>query len=340
MRTVVRSVAAGAAVLLAATLTACSSPAGAASTTKLSLSIPDPITSSVGVTAQHFAQQVQQLSHGTVRVTVIPNGTSFGGDQTAAVTRLGNGSLDGVILSTSVFATSEAEMNAISLPYLFRDANQEATYLDGAPGRKILDGLGAIKVKGLALLTRTPREITNSKRPITAPADLKGLKIRVPNNPLWTQFFSALGASPTPMNFSEVYTALQTGTIDGQENAVEVPATNKLYEVQRYISLTNHMSDAFVLALSRTKWQSLPADAQKVLQSAASETAGFKTKQDATLEQQQLKELTDHGMKVNSLSPAGLEGFQKTAKALYPSLAKFVGGSAFLKTTTDFVAAH
>ncbi|WP_423183381.1 DctP family TRAP transporter solute-binding subunit [Arthrobacter sp. NyZ413] len=323
----------------AVALSACSGGASASgtNTVEVKLSIPDPIGSSVGMAAQHFADVVKSKSNGAVKVTVIPNGTSFGGDQNAAVTRVQSGSLDAVILSTSVYAATDKKMNAVSLPYLFSSVDQEVKYLDGAPGKELLADLGQNGTKGLAMLSRTSREVTNSVRPIQTPEDLKGLKIRVPGNPLWTKFFSAVGASPTPLAFSEVYTALQTGAINGQENPVEVPATNKFSEVQKYMSMTNHMSDAFVLALSDKKWKSLDSGAQQALQSAAEDTASFKTKNDADLADKQVKDLQSQGVKVNDLSADGLTQFKKVARSLYPDFADTVGGADFLKKTVDFV---
>lgn len=319
-------------------LTGCSGGASAAGSgsVEVKLSIPDPIGSSVGTAAQHFADTVKSKSNGSVKVTVIPNGTSFGGDQNAAVTRVQSGSLDAVILSTSVYAATDKKMNAVSLPYLFSSVDQEVKYLNGAPGKELLSDLAQSGTKGLAMLSRTPREVTNSVRPIQTPEDLKGLKIRVPGNPLWTKFFSAVGASPTPMAFSEVYTGLQTGAISGQENPVEVPAANKFAEVQKYLSMTNHMSDAFVLALSDKKWNSLDSKAQQALQSAAEDTAAFKTKNDADLADQQVKQLQSQGMKVNDVSADGLAAFKKVARSLYPEFADVVGGADFLKKTVDF----
>jgi tripartite ATP-independent periplasmic transporter solute receptor, DctP family len=338
----ITGVATGACIAVAAALlTGCSAGAqAAAGTAELKLSIPDPLTSSVGLAAQHFADEVKKESKGKVTVTIIPNGSSFGGDQAAAVTRVENGSLDAVILSTSVYAATDKKMNAVSLPYLFSSTADEVKYLNGEPGKELLGDLGAIKTKGLALMSRTPREVTNSKRPIKSPQDLKGLKIRVPGNPLWTKFFGAVGASPTPMDFSEVFTALQTGAIDGQENPVEVPATNKFSEVQKYLSMTNHMSDAFILAVSDKKWSALDKSVQSELQSAADETAKFKTQNDAALADKQVSQLESQGMKVNKLSSSGLEEFKKTARSLYSSFADVVGGKDFLDKTVQFVDSH
>lgn len=338
-----RVIAIAVAAMTAVLMTGCASSGSVGSKTatiKINLSVPDPIISSVGMAAKHFANDVNTKSSGKIKVTVIPNGTSFGGDQKAAVTRLESGSLDAVILSTLVFGSTDKKMNAVSLPYLFKDTNQEVTYLNGSPGKELLGDLSTNHMKGLAMLSRTPREITNSKRPIHTPDDLKGLKIRVPGNPLWVQFFTAVGASPTPMDFSEVFTALQTGAIDGQENPVEVPATNKFAEVQKYLSMTNHMSDAFVLALSDKKWKSLDSSDKTILSAAADDTAKFKTKNDTDLEKTQIKGLETQGMKVNDLSATGLKEFEKIARSLYPRFADAVGGQNFLDTTTKFVNSH
>jgi tripartite ATP-independent transporter DctP family solute receptor len=332
MKTKTRALTGVLATTLAATLLAgCASgaPGGGSPVAKVQLSIPDPLTSSVGVSAQHFADQVKKTSNGSVVVTVVPNGTSFSGDQNAAVTRLQGGSLDALILSTSVYASVVPEMNAISIPYLFDDTKEEAAFLAGEPGDVLKEKLKEKNTVALSFLTRTGRQITNSERPIEQPSDLKGLKIRVPGNPLWTDFFGKLGASPTTMAFSEVFTGLQTGTIDGQENPIEVPWTNKFSEVQKYVSLTHHINDAWVLALSSKKWDSLNEDQKKILTDASVETATFKTEYDAEQSEKQLAELTAKGMKANEPTAAGLEQFKAVSKSLYPEFSKLIGKEFF-----------
>jgi tripartite ATP-independent transporter DctP family solute receptor len=332
MKTKTRALTGVLATTLAATLLAgCASgaPGGGSPVAKIQLSIPDPLTSSVGVSAQHFADQVKKTSNGSVVVTVVPNGTSFSGDQNAAVTRLQGGSLDALILSTSVYASVVPEMNAISIPYLFDDTKEEAAFLAGEPGDVLKEKLKEKNTVALSFLTRTGRQITNSERPIEQPSDLKGLKIRVPGNPLWTDFFGKLGASPTTMAFSEVFTGLQTGTIDGQENPIEVPWTNKFSEVQKYVSLTHHINDAWVLALSSKKWDSLTEDQKKILTDASAETATFKTEYDAEQSEKQLAELTAKGMKANEPTAAGIEQFKAVSKSLYPEFSKLIGKEFF-----------
>lgn len=319
--------------LAASLLAGCASGAaggtGGAAPAKIQLSIPDPIDSSVGVSAQHFADQVKKTSNGSVQVTVVPNGTSFSGDQNAAVTRLQGGSLDALILSTSVYASVVPEMNGISIPYLFKDTTQEAAFLNGKPGQVLKDKLAQKDTIALSFMTRTGRVITNSVRPIQQPSDLKGMKIRVPGNPLWTDYFGSLGASPTTMAFSEVFTGLQTGTINGQENPIEVPWTNKFSEVQKYVSLTNHINDAWVLALSSKKWGTLSEDQKKALTDASTETATFKTGYDEEQSKKQLDDLKAKGMQANELSGPALDEFKSASKSLYPKFSELIGKEFF-----------
>lgn len=304
--------------------------------TKLRLAVPDPIDSSVGVTAEHFADVVDDKTDGQVQVEVFPDGTLFGGDQNAAVNQLGDGSLDMTIISTSVYASFEPKMNAVSLPYLFNDEAELVAYLEEEPGQELLSSLDRLDIKGLALLTRDFRQVTNSVRPIEAPEDMEGLKIRVPENKLWVKFFGAMGANPTPLDFSEVYTALELQTIDAQENPIEVPLANKLYEVQQYLSQTNHIADAFVLGVHAERWESLPQETRTALSEAAEETAKFKTKYDGEQQAKIIDSLREEGMEVNEVSGEQLAEFRTLARELYSQVESEIGED-FTRATTEFV---
>jgi TRAP-type C4-dicarboxylate transport system substrate-binding protein len=139
------------------------------------------------------------------------------------------------------------------------------------------------------------------------------------------------------MAFSEVFTGLQTGTIDGQENPVEVPLSNKLYEVQQYLSMTNHINDAFVLALSDKKWSALSPEQQGILQAAADETAQYKTTFDEDQATKARTELEAKGMKINELTPAGLAEFRSASEALHPKFSELIG-KEFFDTTIAFAS--
>lgn len=309
---------------------------GATKQTTVKLSIPDPANSSVGTFANKFAELVADKTDGSVKIEVYPDGVLFGRDQNAAINMLEDGGLDALILSTSVFASFEPRMNAISLPYLFSNYDEFIGYLNGAPGQKLLNSLDRMNIVGLSLAIRTYRSVTNSRGPIAVPADLEGLKIRVPNNNLWVDFFGALGADPTPMNFSEVYTALQLKTIDAQENPVEVPLANKFYEVQSYLSLTNHIADSFGIFMNKDVWGQIDADTQKLIKDAAVEAAEYKNTTDIAQEEKIIAELEAAGMQVNRLSEEQVKMFQAEAMKLYPKFESMVG-SEFVQESLEFL---
>jgi len=317
-------------LLLAGSLATAQNPS------RIRLAVADPIHSSVGVTALKFKEKVEAATEGRVQVEVFADGVLFGGDQNAAVNMLQTGALDALILSTSVYASFEPRMNALSLPFLFNDYDEFIRYLEGEPGQTLLASLERLNTEGLALMIRTSRNITNSVRPITAPADLQGLRLRVPNNRLWIEFFGALGASPVPMAFAEVYTALQLRTIDGQENPIEVIYANRFYEVQRYLSLTGHIRDAYILGVNRDFWNRFDAETQAALRQAAIETAQFKVEYDFGELDRKKSELREHGMQINELTAEQRAAFQEAALKLYPNFEPLVGAD-FMAETLRFL---
>ncbi|MGP1419502.1 MAG: DctP family TRAP transporter solute-binding subunit [Sphaerochaetaceae bacterium] len=328
-------------ILLAFALICSSLFANAAAETKatvktVKLSIPDPAGSSVGSYAQKFADLVKEKTNGAVVVEVYPDGILFGGDQNAAINMLQDGGLDALILSTSVFASFEPRMNAVSLPYLFSNYDEFITYLKGEPGQELLHSLEDMNIDGLALAIRTYRVITNNKRPIFQPSDLKGIKIRVPNNKLWVDLFKALGADPTPMNFSEVYTALQLSTIDAQENPIEVPLANNFFEVQKYVSMTNHIADSFGIFFNHSVFSKFDDETKGILKECAEAAADFKNESDIAQEAAIVNKLQEKGMVVNYLTPEQIAAFQAEALKLYPSFESMIG-SEFVEKSLKFL---
>ncbi|ODN69533.1 DctP family TRAP transporter solute-binding subunit [Methylobrevis pamukkalensis] len=317
--------------LLAAT--ALSLLASAAQAATLTLSTPDPDTSEITVAANKFAELVAAKTNGEVEVKVFPNGTLYGGDPSAAVKQVAGGSLDMLLLSTSLYANFNPKFTAISIPYLFDDVDQLRSYLAGDLGKELMTDLDGIGIKAINMWTRPFRQITNSKRAITAPADLEGLKLRVPNNPLWVEFFGKMGAAPTPMAFAEVYNALQLKVVDGQENPVSVPVAAKFYEVQSHISMTNHIADGWVLAINPGKFDGL-TDAQKTaIGEAAVEAEAWKVENDAANANGALDLLKENGMEVNELTAEQKAAFVAVSKELFPVFAGLVKDQSFFDRT-------
>ncbi len=200
-----------------------------------------------GIGAEAFIAKVEELSGGT-----------FTGDQAAAgqlggerdmIEGLQIGSLDVVITSTGPLGNFVPEVYALDLPFLFRDYDHARTVLDGEIGQELLAKIDENQLVGLAWSENGFRHVTNSQRPVRTPADLDGLKLRTMENRVHMEAFSQMGAAPTPMAFPELFTALQQGVVDGQENPVTVITASKFWEVQGHVSLTGHVySPAVILA--------------------------------------------------------------------------------------------
>jgi tripartite ATP-independent transporter DctP family solute receptor len=303
----------------------------------LTLSTPDPDGSEITVAANKFAELVAAKTNGEVTVKVFPNGTLYGADPSAAVKQLAGGSLDMLVLATSLYANFNPKFSAISIPYLFDDEAQLRAYLAGEQGQELISDLSNIGIKGINLWTRPFRQMTNSRHAIEKPADLAGMKFRVPNNPLWVEFFKKMGAAPTPMAFAEVYNALQLKVVDGQENPINVPVSAKFYEVQKYVSITNHMADGWVLGINPAKYEAL-SDAEKAaITEAAKEAEAWKVENDAATAESSIAELEKHGMQTNRLTPEQQQAFVAVSKELFPVFAGLVKDQAFFDKTVAAV---
>ena len=230
----------------------------------LKLANNSPVTHPQSVRQQEAADRIKAATNGAVDIQVFPNNQL--GSDTDMLSQLRSGAIDfftlsGLILSTLVPAAS---INGIG--FAFKDYDTVWKAMDGRLGGYVR---GEIDKRGLVAMDRMWdngfREITSSTHPIAKPADLKGFKIRVPVSPLWTSMFQALGSSPISINFSEVYSALQTKIAEGQENPLSLIQIAKLYEVQKYVSMTSHMWDGFWMLANKRGFAALPPDAQTIV---------------------------------------------------------------------------
>ena len=223
-----------------------------------------PVTHPMSIRQQEAINRIKQATGGKVEIAFFPNNQL--GSDTDMLSQLRSGAIDfftlsGLILSTLVPAAS---INGVG--FAFKDYPTVWKAMDGKLGAYVR---GEIDKRGLVAMDKMWdngfRQITSSTRPIKTPADLKGFKIRVPVSPLWTSMFQAFGASPVSINFSEVYSALQTKIAEGQENPLSLIQIAKLYEVQKYCSLTSHMWDGFWMLSNRRSFTSMPPDLQKIV---------------------------------------------------------------------------
>jgi tripartite ATP-independent transporter DctP family solute receptor len=243
-----------------------------------------------------YAQLVRERTQGRVAIQI--HHSRQLGDERQVVEGLQLGTVHLTVTSTGPLGGFVPEMNVLDLPFLFRDAAHAYKVLDGGVGRSLLNKFDAIGIKGLAFWENGFRHITTSKRAVDQPADLKGLKIRVMENRVHQTAFRQLGADATPMAWGEVFTSLQQGLLDAQENPIPIVSTFKLYEVQRYLSLTGHVYSPAPVLVSKKMWDRMPPAIQEIMLDSAMEVAKVQRQLNRDQEQKQLGELRAKGMTV------------------------------------------
>ncbi len=264
------------------------------------------------VAAVKFKELVEQRSQGALTVNIFPNAKL--GDERTLLERMKMGIVDAGIITSGPIINFVPSFGVIDLPFLFRDPKHAYKVLDGSIGQKLMADLESQGWKGLAFGERGFRNLTNSKHAVNTPADIKGLKIRVMQNPVYVDSFKALGANAVPMAWTEVLTALQQGTVDGQENPLNVIMAFKLYETQKYLSITRHAYAPAPIIMSMSTWKKLTPAQQEMVRKAAQEAADFERAWDNRMEAGWLKELKAKGMVV---STPDLRPFRKAVKPVY-----------------------
>lgn len=226
------------------------------------------------------------------------------GDDRVVVESTRLGDIDIVASSSSPLASSYPDFYLFDAPYLFLGLEQANSTLDGSIGQKILDDLSSINLKGLAFWENGFRNLTGSKKVIQVPDDLKGMKLRTMDNEVHLAAWKALGANPTPMAFSELFTALQQGTIDGQENPFIGVASAKLQEVQKYMTVTEHVYTPWVLMMNLKKFDSLTESQQAAILKAARESTIYGREVSKKMDQELREEFIKQGVKITELTPS------------------------------------
>ena len=283
-----------AASLLAATLAL--PQLAQAQAVKLRFAHAGPEADSQHAAALEFARKVKERTGGQIEVQIYGNNV-LGNDNTM-IAAVRGGTIDLETSGTPFFSGIVSRMNVLDLPYIFANADHAYKVLDGPIGRGLLDELEAHGMKGLAYWEVGFRSLTNSRRAVKTPEDVKGLKVRTTPNPAHIKAFQVLGASPTPMPFAEVFTALETKTVDGQENPVTLVKAAKLYEVQKHMSLTRHAYTAMPVIMNKARFDSLTPAQQKVLLDAAREAGAFQRETNRKSETGDIEFLKSRGMQI------------------------------------------
>ncbi|MDR5885965.1 MULTISPECIES: TRAP transporter substrate-binding protein [Halomonadaceae] len=273
------------------------------------------------IAATKFEELVEERTDGKVDIEIYPNASL--GDERTLLEGMQIGTVDMGVITNGPVANFVEEMAVFELPFLFPSPEAAYEVLDGPIGQELLDKLSEVNLKGLAYAERGFRNLTNSERPVNAPEDIDGLRIRVMENPVYTDTFRALGANAIPMAWTEALTAMQQGTIDGQENPVNVIHSFNLDETQNYMTLSRHTYAPAIFVMGSSVWNQLPEDAQVILEEAAQEAAEHERQVNAEMEAEQLAELREAGMEIND-SP-DIEAFQKAVQPVYDEYAEQFG---------------
>lgn len=260
--------------------------------------------------AKLYKEIVENEIGDKVEIKLFPDGQL--GDDVQVLEGLRLGTHDATIIASTI-ASIEPKFNFFELPYLFNSREDVEKITQGTIGEELLSGLEEKGLKGMAYWNSGWRNITTSSNPIETPEDLEGLKIRVPSSPSRIQLFELLGANPTPLSFSELFSALQQNVVDGQENPSYVITSANLNEVQDYLSITNHVYTSNYLLFNNKLWDSFPDDVQQVLSKAAEEVSDKSWEIGATLDEETMNEIRDD-MEINE---PDLSRFIEIAEPMY-----------------------
>jgi TRAP-type transport system periplasmic protein len=264
------------------------------------------------VAAVKFKELVEKNSKGEITVALFTDAKL--GDERTLLERMKMGIVDSAIITSGPIINFVPSFGVIDLPFLFRDPDHAYKVLDGSIGQKLLTDVESQGWKGLSFGERGFRNLTNSKRPVNTPEDIKGLKIRVMQNPVYVDSFKALGANAVPMAWTEVLTALQQGTVDGQENPLNVIMAFKLYDIQKHLSITRHAYAPAPILMSMATWKKLSPAQQGIVKKAAQDAADHERAWDNKMESDWLKELESKGMTVTK---PDLKPFLAAVKPVY-----------------------
>ena len=277
-----------------------------------------------------WANKVRERTNGRINIKLYPGVSLIQGDQTREFSALRQGVIDMAVGSTINWSPQVKQLNLFSLPFLMPDYAAIDALTQGEVGKSLFNTLDKAGVVPLAWGENGYREISNSKRPIKTPADLKGMKIRVVGSPLFLDTFSALGANPTQMSWADAQPAMASGAVDGQENPLAIFTAAKLHSVaQKYLTLWGYIADPLIYVVNKDIWNSwTPADREIVRQAAieaGKEEIAIARKGVIEADKPLLKQIEGLGVTVTQLTPAEREAFVKATRPVYDKWKSQVG---------------
>jgi tripartite ATP-independent transporter DctP family solute receptor len=261
---------------------------------------------------EKFKELVEEKSGGNITVKLFPGGVLGGDLQTLSA--LQGGTVEMTVLNAGLVGGVAKDFALADLPFLYDTPEQADAVMDGPFGKALMDQLPAHNLAGLAYWELGFRQLTNNRHAVETVDDIAGLKIRVVQQPVMIDLFNALGANSVPMPFPEVYTALETGAIDGQENPFANILASKFFEVQDYVTVTNHVYNPQIVLVSGELWTSLNDEERKLLQDAAAEARDFQRATSRAKSAEARAQLEEEGLEVTELPPEEMAKLKEKAK--------------------------
>lgn len=280
-----------------------------------------------------FAEHVEKASGGKMRVRAI--GAAALGPDTQMQQALIGGAQEMMVGSTATLVGITKEMALWDTPFLFNNVQEADAILDGPIGQKVLDRLQDKGLVGLVYWENGFRNLTNNRRAVNRLEDMEGIKLRVMQNPVYLDSFKSLGANAIPLPFSELFSALETKAVDGQENPFNTILSSKFFEVQKYLTVTNHVYSPWVVLVSKKWWDGLSKDEQKILLDAAKASRDFERKDTRDEAAKALAELKAKGMEVNELPAAEAARMRERLAPINAGIAANVGQALWDETQAE-----
>ncbi|MFC5354051.1 TRAP transporter substrate-binding protein [Azospirillum himalayense] len=284
-------------------------------------------SSNQGRAVKFFVEEMSKRSGGKLKVKGFAD-ASLGSDIQMQNALIG-GAQEMMVGSTATLVGIVKDFAVFDLPFLFNNEQEADAVFDGPFGQKLAAKLNDKGLVGLVYWENGFRNLTNSKRPVEKVEDLKGIKLRVMQNPVYIDMFNGFGANAVPLSFSELFTAMETGTVDGQENPVTTIQSSKFYEVQKYLTISKHVYSPWIVLASKRWYDGLSNDERKIINEAAAASRDFERKDSREASKQSIAYLKDKGMQINELSDAELGRMREMVK---PAMDKFAadGGADLL----------
>ncbi|WP_263770485.1 TRAP transporter substrate-binding protein [Propionivibrio soli] len=283
-----------------------------------------------------FSQIMDKLSGGKTKVKLYP--ACQLGSETQQIAAVRGGVQDLTIVSSAPVATIIKEFMLFDLPFLFQTEKETDTVLDGKLGQHMLDLAQSKGMIGLCYWENGFRQLTNSKRPVATMDDMVGLKVRVMQNPVYLDTFKAMGANAIPMPMPELYSALETKAMDAQENPIANIHANKMHEVQKYLSLTNHAYAPYVVLISKALWEKMDSKERDNMRTGCNEARDYQRKLIRTLSADLLQDLKAKGMTVTAVSDAEMARMRERTKPVVDKFIQEIGKDIVAQAQQEIAA--